>query len=661
VTQPVTVDFETEGILPRPQYPPRPVGVAIRWPGQRSRYFAWGHPVKNNCQVGEAVLHLKRAWEWEGGVLFHNAKFDLDVAQTHLDLPLPSWQRVHDTMFLLFLDNPHSPDLHLKSSAERILGLPPEERDAVRDWLISHQPVEGVKITDSKQGKEPWGKWICQAPGDLVGRYAIGDVDRTYALFAKLYPSFDEGMRQAYDRERRLLVPHLIDMERQGVRVAHDRLRTDVQMYNERLLEVDKWICKALRAPGINLDSGAQLVEALIKANKVDKGKLPLTATGKYQTTKLALQAAVTDKVVLAALKYRTQLGTCLSTFMEPWLETADSSDGLIYTSWHQCRSMEGGTRTGRLSSHPNFQNIPKTFDPIFATSEAKDLPRSPIPDLPPLPLVRSYIVPWTKGHVLIDRDYSQQEYRILAHYDDGQILRAYHENPRMDFHEQAKVMVSDILGRPMERKPIKNMGFGLLYGMGIGKLAVSLKVDVVTAAQIKQAYLAAVPGIKALYADARYRAKTKQPIRTWGGRLYYCEPPRKIIDDKGRERWQELDYKLPNVLIQGSAADCTKEAIIRYCDQKPKHHKLLLTVHDEFLSSVPAEEADSGMAILAEAMESVEFDVQMLSDGKSSKINWASLETCKDRVDVMDGFLARGKKSGVVQEIPAQPRRRTK
>jgi DNA polymerase I-like protein with 3'-5' exonuclease and polymerase domains len=117
-------------------------------------------------------------------------------------------------------------------------------------------------------------------------------------------------------------------------------------------------------------------------------------------------------------------------------------------------------------------------------------------------------------------------------------------------------------------------------------------------------------------------RAKAGEPIRTWGGREYYCEAPR-FVDG----RLQEYDYKLVNVLIQGSAADVTKEALIRYCDAKPKHHRVLMTVHDELVTSVPCDEREAAMAQLREAMESVKLDVPLLSDGSWSPKSWADLK----------------------------------
>lgn len=625
--KPVTVDFETFGIEGRPKYPPMPVGVSIKYPGKKSRYYAWGHPTGNNCCWSDGAAELKKAYAHKDGVLFQNGKFDVDVAEVHFGLPIPAWDKIHDTMFLLFLDDPHQMELGLKPSATRLLGLPADEQDAVGEWLIANQPVKGVKISKSKSSGHYFGRYIAYAPGDLVGKYANGDVDRTEAIFNLLWKkTLDRDMLVSYDRERKLM-PILLEMERQGLQIDHKRLTDDVAMYNDWQVNLDAWIIKTLKAGAdINLDSGAQLVDAMVNAGKADPDLLAKTPTGKFQTNKEALLQGVTDKVLLAVLKYRTQLNTCLNTFMQPWLNTANASGGLIYTTWNQIKSPSGdhnvGTRTGRLSSTPNFQNIPKEFAAIFHHgAPEKKLPKSPFKEvLPPLPKVRSYITPF-KGEIFIDRDYSQQEPRILAHFDGGALMDKYVENPWIDFHDYAKAELEK-MGKFYDRKPVKNTNLGLIYGMGVGKLAARNGMTVEESSELKKAILMLYPGLKQMYSDMKLRAKNKEPIRTWGGREYYCEEP-KLIDGRIRE----FDYKLVNVLIQGSAADCTKEAIIRYHAAKHPDAKIVLNVHDQVTVSVPKKILKPEMEVLRKTMESVEFDVSILSEGAISATNWDELQ----------------------------------
>lgn len=628
--KPVTIDFETFGIEGRPKYPPIPVGVSIKYPGKKSKYFAWGHVTNNNCSWSEAQAELAKAWQNKDGVLFQNGKFDVDVAEVHMSLPLPHWEKIHDTLFLLFLDDPHQIELGLKPAAARLLAWPAEERDAVVDWLVEHQPVPGVRISKSRQSEHYAMKYLAYAPGDLVGTYANGDVDRTEGIFNLLWKrTAERNMLRAYNRERELM-PILLEMERQGLPIDIKRLRSDVAMYNQWRDTINAWIIKTLKAsPGINLDSGAQLVDAMVEAGKADPDLLPRTPTGKFQTTKEALLQGVTDKVLLAVLKYRVQLNTCLNTFMQPWLATAEASGGLIFTTWNQTKTPSGdsnvGTRTGRLSSTPNFQNIPKEFQAIFACEEAdpakaKNLPKCPFKDLPGLPKVRSYITPFP-GHVMIDRDYSQQEPRILAHFDGGALMNKYLENPWIDFHDYAKAELEK-MGKFYDRKPVKNTNLGLIYGMGVGKLAEKNGMTVEESSELKKAILQLYPGLKDMYKDMKICAKSKTPIYTWGGREYYCEEP-KLVDGRIRE----FDYKLVNVLIQGSAADCTKEAIIRFHKAKAPETKIILNVHDQITASTPKKMAKAEMEVLRQTMESVEFDVPILSEGSISSTNWDELQ----------------------------------
>lgn len=634
--RPAVIDFETLPIEDRPHYPPPPVGVSIIMPGKKAKYWAWGHLDGNNCSWGEARDALAKAYACKDGVLFQNGKFDLDVAEVHMGLPLPPWQQVHDTMLLLFLDDPHQQELGLKPAAARLLDEPPEERDAVVDWLLEHQPLKhlGTRLTKGKSGEHYAGAYVAFAPASITGPYANGDTGRTGRLFELLWPKTRErGMLEAYDRERELL-PILLQMERRGIRIDQRRLQSDVARYHEVQTQVDAWIRRRLKAPAdLNLDSGDLLMEAMLKAGVADEALALRTATGKLSTSKDSLVQAVSDKGFLGVMRYRAALKTCLGTFMEPWLLEAQRTGGLISTSWNQVKAPSGdsnvGTRTGRLSAS-RFMNMPKEFSAIFRHEEtdpkaAKKLPVCPIKDLPSLPWVRSYVTPF-EGHVLIDRDYSQQEPRILAHFDAGQLMEKYNENPWIDFHDFAKSELEQF-GLFYDRKPVKNTNLGLIYGMGAGKLAIKNDMSVEDSKTLRNAILSLYPGLKDMYKEMKRREQANEPVRTWGGREYYCEPPR-LVDGKIRH----FDYKLVNVLIQGSAADCTKEAVLRWNRAVHKLGKerewfLILTVHDQLTASVPVEDAEAAMELLRECMESVPFDVPMLSEGAISFTNWAELK----------------------------------
>jgi len=627
----LTVDFETMPIEPRPHYPPASVGVSLKWGSKAPKYLAYGHPTKNNTTWKEAKKVLKAEIKKAKHLVFHNSKFDVEILQEEFGIYPEA--KLHDTQFLLFLDDPHQLQIGLKESAERLLGEPPGERDAVIDWLVAKQPIEGIKITPKKGGKNYAGKYIGYAPGDLVGKYANGDTNRTYKLFKLLYPWIvSQGMGAAYEREIALM-PILMELEQQGVNVDTERLAREVENYEIWAAMIESWVIKKLACPpDTNLNSPKEFTNALTASGFVDESKMERTEkTGKPSTAKGSLDAAVTDKQLRAVLRYRSQLQTCLSTFMKPWLESAQASGGKIYTQWNQTKVERGkvtmGTRTGRPSStKPNFLNIPNTFQPLFSDqAKGKGLPRRPIKGLPNLPVVRGYIIPG-EGRVFIDRDYSQQEPRTLAHFDGGKILEIYQRNPWADVHDEAQAELAK-LGRNFERKPIKIINLGIIYAKGIPLLAKETDLPKEVAKELKETILNQVfPGVKKMYADMANRAAKGQPARTWGGRLIYCEKPSKVNGE-----WRTWEYKMVNHLIQGSAADITKEAMIRvyraFKSINPEW-RMELQVYDQILSSAPVEDLPEAMEVQRLQMESIETRVPMLSEGDISLTNWGEMIT---------------------------------
>lgn len=186
----IALDFESKPIATRPDYPPEPVGCSVvSYSGEGiKKYLAWGHPTENNVALSTARLELEMYLSSGEALVFHNAPFDCSIFEERLGLKVP-WHRVHDTMLLAFLDDPFG-ELSLKPLAEKLLGQPPEERDAVRDWLVRH----GVCRANDKQ----WGAYISFAPGGLVGTYAIGDGTRTLDLFEYYMSKYQSGMFTRY-------------------------------------------------------------------------------------------------------------------------------------------------------------------------------------------------------------------------------------------------------------------------------------------------------------------------------------------------------------------------------------------------------------------------------------------------------------------------------
>ena len=649
---PIVIDFETQGIQSRPAYPPKPVGVSIMMPGEKARYYGFGHPTENNCTLAQAEGVLAKIWKSDAPLLFHNAKFDLDVAETHLGLKLPDWKRVHDTLFLIFLVDPYAISFGLKESAERLLKMKPREQEAVRAWLINNNIV--------KKNDKKWGAHIARAPGHLVGRYAMGDVIRTQKLFKKIYPVIvKRGIEGAYDREREVM-PVLLEAERGGICVDVPKLTRDIAKFESAMSRVETYLRKRLKVEDLNFDADRAVSDALFRADAV-KVWHKTRKTGRHSTARKHLtRSNFRDDKIYLALGYRNRLQTCLSMFMRPWLATACKpvpfvpkvtpgygvspamrvmddlrhlnnlinpalvENGRIYTNYNQVRQSGGlrnvGARTGRLSTNPNFQNLPKSF---YDKGDDYAHP-SFLHGLPELPLCRAYILP-DKGEVLAHRDYNQQELRILAHFEDAALLAAYRADPKLDVHTFVQKRIKEISGTEYERRHIKTMNFGMLYGMGIARLADTLKVTPEQARAMKKSQRQALEGLPDLEYDLRLIAKDDKAIRTWGGREYFCEPPKEI---EGVTR--TFEYKMLNYLIQGSAADCTKQALINYAELR-QHGRFLVTVHDEINISVPRKYLRSELALLKQAMEAVAFDVPMLTDAKAGK-NWASLKTVKEK-----------------------------
>lgn len=566
---PVVIDFETKDIVDGSGQAPAPVGVSIQHLGKEPCYFGFGHfaePHTNTCQEYFAKAALARVWESGDELIFHNAKFDISVAMEHWGFDWP--KKFHDTQYLLYLYNPLARSLSLKPSAHALLGMPPEEQDAVRDWLILNQQKSWLVSDHKTINKENFGAYIWRAPARIVGPYANGDVVRTGRLWEKLLPEITQmGMAGAYERELRLTRIGY-DLQSCGVRVDRVRLQRDYERYHALYEQAGQTIRRLLG--DIDIDKPAELAKA-IEASPFG-GRLRRTPTGKLSTAADALVEAVTDQELLRALRYRSTLHTLLKTFFKGWLQFS-ARDGYVHPSWNQTRGQNGyGTRTGRFScSLPNLTNIPTEFDdPVMEGLE--------------IPFMREYILP-DEGKVIVPADYNGQEMRILAHFAEGRALEIYQNDPRADFHEVAARLVHEFAGLTIKRKQAKITGFSLIYGSGVRALSAQLGVPYEEGALIKKSYLGAIPGLEDFQDSFNYRTT----VKSWGGRILPCDPG--------------YEYKLCNYLIQGSAADQTKEALIRY-DETRDFGDLLLTVHDEIVIQVEEDKLHHEVPILKHAME---------------------------------------------------------
>ncbi len=589
MSEPVTLDFETEAIEDGTGIPPKPVGLAIWIPGEEPKYMSWGHPTGNNCQEYEAKQEAHRLWD--KGVLFHHGKFDIGVAREHWSFGVP--KKWDDTMYQIYLHNPLAKTVSLKPSAETLLGMPPDEQDAVADYVLTH----GFTKSRAKAGA-----FISKVPAEIVGPYAIGDVVRTRRLHDLLSPEIIERKwENAYQRELKL-APILMDMERKGVRIDRPRLYFDILHYEVFFQQATEFIWAKI-GKVFNVDSGPELAKALIDSPLVDKNKLGRTPTGRISTARASLEAAVQDAQLLRVLRYRGALKTLLGTFMRPWYEMSES-DGHLHPSWNQVRGDEYGTRTGRLScSHPNLQNVPTEFEDID------------IDGYPPMIFMRRYILP-DEGQVIVGADYNGQEMRLLAHFAEGRAAQIYRDEPTADFHQIAKDILSNEAGLDFPRKKVKIVGFSLIYGAGVNNLAAQLKMEdqMGEVRRLRDTYLRSIPGLREFLDDV-----TSRPgVRTWGGRWIPVDKPEGT-------NW-DFSYKLANHLIQGSAADQTKESITRY-HELGLSGRFLMTVHDENDLSSPIDDLKENVEGIQYAMEKMEgFDVPFVAEVETG-YNWHEME----------------------------------
>lgn len=656
INTPVIIDFESYAIEDGTPHPPQPIGVSIQYPDKLAHYYAWGHLTNNNCTFEEGAKALREAWSYPHGICFHNLGFDVPVAEHYFKVPRLPVEQYHDTKILAFLLRPDDAAHGLKDLAADLLHMPPEEQDAVAEWLESNAKRLGIKVSRAKKSDDYFAKHYPLTPGDLLGAYAEGDTIRTMKLWEKFFSRFvvdkdrinelvreielaygdpDTGVIRQYEDEldgllevRRLYDAYLreieaslilADMRYTGMRVNTDALKRDIDLVEKELFEIDCWFYEFFNNQEVNLNAPAQVIDALIAANRIREDQVPRTKTGKLSGSAAALNSLLPNSAFSALYGYRMKLNKYLGTFMLPWYEQAAKNEGIVYTSWVPVKTetdgAASGTRTGRISSKPNLQNIPRTVEQTFFATEAfPDRPAYPLHGEPILPNIRGYVIPYYDDHVFIDADYSQQEIRVLAHFEDDKLLAAYKQNPKVDIHKYAGELISSISGVSVTKNTAKMINFTLLYGGGNPKLADKLNISVEDAATLRFNYFQAFPRIGILNQKLKQLANAKEPFFTLGGRRYYA-----IEDGYGYKT-----HLMLNTLIQGSSADMSKQALIDFNRIKDLRTIIILTVHDEFLISTPRTIVQQEAEKLVRCMEQQRCDAPLIAECIYGKETWA-------------------------------------
>tara|TARA_B100001093_G_scaffold518021_1_gene601440 strand:- start:10311 stop:12176 length:1866 start_codon:yes stop_codon:yes gene_type:complete len=446
-------------------------------------------------------------------------------------------------------------------------------------------------------------------PSKFVGPYGEQDAALTLKLWQKLKIEVQEqGLEKILDMECRL-IPLLLEMRWRGVRI--DEQKAD-DVSKKLSIEEQKLQVEIKRKYGaeVNLWANASL-EAIFEKNKI---WFPRTAKGmaSFQKDWLEGHEHELPQLIVRARK----LNKARTTFIDKMIKD-HCFDGRIHAEAHAMRNDRGGTVSGRFSySNPNLQQVPAR-DPEIGN------------------LIRSLFIP-EDGCQWGVFDYSQQEPRLTVHYANRMNLAGAKDavveytEKNADFHQ----IVADMANIP--RKQAKTINLGLSYGMGKEKLIKELGIDDTEAEGLFQQYHNKVPFIRGLQDQCARVAMERGYIRTFAGRrcrfnlwedryertlpLPYEEAQEKYGDNLKRS----YTYKALNRLIQGSAADMTKLAMLGLWEEGIVPH---LQVHDEVDISVEnTEQADK----IAEIMETcVELAVPLLVD-KELGSSWGETKEIK-------------------------------
>lgn len=434
--------------------------------------------------------------------------------------------------------------------------------------------------------KDAWRGCIYKSPPRLVGPYGEGDADLPLRLAPLLYDRLAREELYAIFKMECELIPLLVEMRYAGVSVdvpKAERLRDDLA---KRAADEHKKL-NALAGGTVDINASRSLAKAFDKAGLA----YPKTAKGAPSFTKPFLKS-VKHPIAISVQEIR-RLEKLKTTFIESYI--LDSNiNGKVYCSFHPLRGDEGGTRSGRFSSsNPNLQNIPIRDEELGK-------------------LIRGLFIP-DKGHPYWRKyDYSQIEYRGLIHYAVGpgaDAARAkFNENPNTDYHDWTQSLVEKETGQKIDRRPIKNLNFGIIYGMGEKKLKsdLNLKSDK-EAKHFLEMYHKGVPFAKPTMKATMEEANRTGIITTILGRksrFDLWEPADQFTDDDtsqpalpygeaiqkyGKVRRAYI-HKALNRRLQGTAADQMKVAMWR-CWREGVFSATgvpRLTVHDELDFSDP-------------------------------------------------------------------------
>ena len=564
------------------------IGIAVATSHYKG-YFPIAHEGGGNMDRNKVLLWLKDILESPSTKVFHNAIYDVCWLRS---LGFKINGNIACTMIAAALTDENRFSYTLNSLSW--------------DYLGHGKNEAALNEAAKEKGLDPKAD-MWQLPALHVGSYAEKDAELTLELWQMFKKEIMHQDIEAIFNLETDLFPCLVDMRIKGVRGDAERalsLKKELQSKEESLL------LEVKNQTGID----PQIWAARSIAKVFDKLGLEYSRTEKSDApsfTKNFLsehQHPLVQKIAQAR-----EINKAHTTFIDTILRFEHK--GRIHAEINQIRSDAGGTVTGRFSyNNPNLQQLP---------ARNKDLG----------PMIRSLFLP-EEGCTWGCFDYSQQEPRLVVHYASlekfpsvYEVVDAYNENVNTDFHQ----LVADMADIP--RSQAKTINLGLFYGMGKTKLQAELGVTKEKAAELFEQYHERVPFVKNLMNAASNRAQKRGKIRTLLGRLcrfhlwepnmfgmHKALPQEQALQEHGPGIKRAYTYKALNKLIQGSAADMTKKAMIDLYKEGIVAH---IQIHDELDLSVESQEhADKIIEIMENA---VTLDVPNKVDYESGE-NWGDI-----------------------------------
>ena len=533
------------------------VGIAVAvstWSG----YYPIAHEGGGNMDRKKVLNWFADVLKTDAIKIFHNAMYDVCWIQS---LGLKISGTIVDTMIATSLVDENRFRYDLNSVAKEFTGIGKNEaalQEAAASWGIDPK-AEMYKL-----------------PALYVGEYAEKDAEITLALWQELKKEIlEQDLQSIFDLETELF-PCLVEMKSRGVKVDLDH----AERVSKQLEKQEKTFKKAIHDDvGFVPDLwAARSIAKVFDQLKLEYPKTEKTKAPSFKKNFLKNHEEYTINLINSAREANKSRTTFIETIYRYVV------NGRIHADINQLRSEFGGTVTGRFSyTHPNLQQIPRSGN---AMGNA----------------LRAIFVPDEKNHKWGCFDYSQQEPRLVVHYAELQglpganiFVDAYNDDKNMDFHK----IVADLADIP--RDIAKTINLGKFYGMGKNKLKAELGLDDVRAKQIIDNYEAKVPFVKQLTLQVSQRAQDSGRIRTLLGRLcrfplwepsyFGIHKPLKheaALAEHGPGIRRAFTYKALNKLIQGSAADMIKKAMI---DLHKEKIIPLIQIHDELNISIENKE----------------------------------------------------------------------